>query len=99
MKGKRRRLTLRVKITLATLGSIVFLGGSGYLLSKDRLSHYFELQKVLAKIEFENQSLKNEQGSILQEMTRLQDPSYLERLARENLGMIKANEIFIIIDK
>lgn len=61
------------------------------------LSGYLDLRKVgqrLARIEAENRRLIQENKRLEEEIKALEgDPFYIEKIAREELGMVKKGEI------
>ena len=82
----RPRLTGRA----ALLGVIVLLlGASGIVPVKQYLAQREEMAALERKVEI----LLSEQVKLRDRIRRLQDPSELERLARECLGMVRPGEI------
>ncbi|MBU4128816.1 septum formation initiator family protein [bacterium] len=85
-KGKRPSKVILIAIFLL----IFFLA---YLF----ISGYLDLRKVgqrLARIEEENKKLARENKRLEEEIKALEgDPFYIEKIAREELGMVKKGEI------
>ncbi len=97
MKRSRRRLKLRRMLPtfLVLFGAISFIS---VVLKQDGFIRYFELQKTLSRIHQETQDLRNNHIALLSEIERLKNKPYIEQIAREDLGMLKSNEIFVIVD-
>lgn len=70
------------------LFSLVFIkGDKGYL-------HFRGLRNTYTKLENQNRSIKEENKRLLREIKNLKENSdYIERLAREELGLVKKDEI------
>lgn len=96
--AKNRKKSLFRKLSWGIgLSFFAFLVGR-FSFSKDGFLHYYELNQILEKVQVENDALREEQKQLALEIKRLQNDSYIERVARESLGMLKPNEIFIILD-
>jgi cell division protein FtsB len=64
------------------------------------LRTYIDQQNRLAEMERQAQVLEQRNVELQKEIERLHDPAYLERIARECLGMVKKGEIgFIVVPK
>jgi len=86
----RFRLTPRATIlTLIVAALLLYMVGPlrTYLGQRDRL---VQLQR-------QTQMLQGQNARLEQEIRRLNDPAYLERLARERLGMVKPGEIGFVV--
>lgn len=79
--------------------AIVGLFGILSLFGENGVIDMIRLKTMQHQIEAENQRLMDKQQALLDERARLQDPHYVEFLAREQLGMLKPNEVFIILDE
>lgn len=53
------------------------------------------LEKKIAKLNEEKTQLLQQQNDLQEEISRLNTPSYIEQLAREQLGLVRAGEIMI----
>jgi cell division protein FtsB len=93
MAGGRSRFTARgallaVVITALLLSLVVPL--RTYMAQRDHLS----------KLEGQTRVLQQQNAILEAKVRQLHDPAYLERLARECLGMVKPGEIgFIVVPK
>jgi len=87
------RISARALVLLAIVGAIAVLGISplrGYI---DQRAQLAELRRQAATLEHQNAGLQHT-------IDELSDPTYLERLARECLGMVKPGETaFVIVPK
>lgn len=88
----RRLFYLAVFLMVVSFGLLSTLGENGLL----DLVH---LQSLFHSIESENNDLLKEQEELKAEVARLQDPRYMEFIARERLGLMRANEVFVILDR
>ncbi|HEX2030566.1 MAG TPA: septum formation initiator family protein [Actinomycetota bacterium] len=57
---------------------------------------YFEQRADIAELERTVQELERQRARMREEIERLHDPAYLERLARECLGMVRPGEIAFV---
>ena len=89
-KRIRRFFTLGALAIVAVFGLLSLFGENGLL---DRI----RLQAMHHRLEGEILELREEREEFLAEIARLKDPRYVEFLARDRLGLMKANEIFIIL--
>jgi cell division protein FtsL len=54
----------------------------------------------VARLQREERLLQQQNGTLRQQVARLHDPAYLERIARECLGMTRPGEIsFVVVPK
>lgn len=90
-KSLKGWLSLGVFVVVGLFGVFSLLGENGLL-------EIFRLKAMHAQIESENHKLLIEQQALHEEIVRLQDPKYLEYMAREELGMIGPKEYFILLD-
>lgn len=96
---KRSALFLKLKrylffgflTILLGFGSLSFVGKNGVL-------DLLELQRLQRSLQNENQTLLKQQGELKMEIVRLNDPRYIEFLARERLGLMRPHEAFLILD-
>lgn len=61
------------------------------------LRAYVAQRNRLAQLERQTQILEQQKARLAREVQMLKDPSYLERIARECLGMVKKGEIGFIV--
>ena len=61
------------------------------------LRTYIDQQNRLAELERQAQVLQRRNVELQEQIERLHDPAYLERIARECLGMVKKGEIAFIV--
>jgi cell division protein FtsB len=83
------KLLFRISIAIALLVLlwIVFAPGSG-------MFHLHQQKKHLAELKTEHEVLTQQNKEMKEDIERLQtDKGYLEKVAREDLGMLKKNEI------
>ena len=57
----------------------------------------YRLHREAARLDREVQRLQRENAQLREEIRRLHTPQYIERLAREQLGLVKPGEIPIIV--
>jgi len=92
-KSSRIRFTPRAGILALVLIALLFylvVPLRTYMSQRDRLT---ELRRQSVVLQQQNELLKSQ-------IRQLQDPAYLERIARECLGMLKPGEIgFIVVPK
>jgi len=64
------------------------------------LRSYLEQRSRLAQLQRQSQVLQQQQADLLRQIAQLQDPNYLQRIARECLGLVRPGEIaFVIVPK
>lgn len=69
------------------------------ILDDHGLPRYQQLRDQLADVQDENRSLRNEAASLRDEVERLRtDPSAVETVARDDLGMVREGEIVFQFD-
>lgn len=56
----------------------------------------YHLRRELAAAQQRRQSLLEERQALERELRRLADPAYLERVAREELGLVRPGEVLIV---
>ena len=89
----RTRFTPRAAIL-----AVIVIGLLFYLLVP--LKEYMAQRSRLQNLTHQMQTLETQNAGLEDKVAQLQDPAYLERLARECLGMVKAGEIpFLIVPK
>ena len=64
------------------------------------LRSYLEQRARLTDLQQQATTLQQQQARLLNQIAELQDPDYLQRIARECLGMVRQGEIaFVIVPK
>jgi cell division protein FtsB len=58
---------------------------------------YFEQRAELRRMERRSEALQSENASLQSRADELRDPAFLERLARQCLGLVKPGEIFFVV--
>ncbi|MGH2663892.1 MAG: FtsB family cell division protein [Actinomycetota bacterium] len=86
----RLRITGRA-VVLA--GVVVLLG----IASVGVLRQFFDQRAEIDRLERQVEALVEERGDLTRQIERLHDPEYLERLARECLGMVRPGEIAFVV--
>jgi cell division protein FtsB len=88
-----RRLTLAAVLAV----SLGYLPYRVYL--RSGLSRYFTLKEELAQLRAANQRLRQDNRRLLRELSRLRsDELAVERVAREELGLIRPGEIVFRVE-
>lgn len=84
---RKRLLRISLGIIVLVLLWVVFAPGSG-------MYHLYQQKKNLAALTAEQEMLIQQNKEMEQDIERLQnDKEYLEQVAREKYGMLKANEM------
>ena len=93
--------TLPARVRLTSRGAILSLVLVGLLLYLVvPLRTYLAQRDRLSRLERQTVVLERQNARLEREVRLLRDPDYLERIARECLGMVKAGEIgFIVVPK
>ncbi|MBU0730757.1 MAG: septum formation initiator family protein [Proteobacteria bacterium] len=92
-KTEKKRLLLLSTVALIIVALFVIFSPFGIL-------RYTRLQNDLQNITVDNSRLQNEIKGLQEEINRLtNDPSYIEKVAREQYGLIKENEILFDFKK
>src|SRR5262249_22490603 len=64
------------------------------------LRSYLEQRARLTQLQQQGKALLQQQANLMHEIEQLQDPDYLQRIARECLGMVRPGEIaFVMVPK
>lgn len=87
----RRKKRFRPGVFLLVCFSLAFIGSSTWNLWK----LYGNLEQQLNGLNKEKATLTQQQKTLNEEIVRLNTPSYIEQLAREQLGLVKRGEIMI----
>jgi cell division protein FtsB len=88
--GGRTRFTPRAAIL-----AVVLLGLLFYVLMPFRT--YMAQRSQLARLERQSAALQQQNANLQRRIRRLNDPNYLERVARECLGMVRPGEIAFVV--
>jgi len=88
-RPSRRRWLLYVGVCIVTAFVLVSFGET-YL-------RVFQLKREAARLEEERQELQRQNAQLREEIKLLQTSEYVERLARERLGLVKPGEIALRI--
>ncbi len=89
--------TLRKSILLGAV-LIVSLFGFFGLFGKNGLLDVMRLNALHKNLQRENEELERKQSELRQEILRLKDGQQLEFLARDRLGLLKSDEVLIVLD-
>lgn len=89
-RRRRARLTARATILLATMIGVL-------VLSVAPARMYFEQQAELARFEHEATVLQRKNDALAARAEQLRDHAFIERLARQCLGMVKPGEIAFVV--
>lgn len=87
----RHRVRFRLVPTLIICGVLAVVGSSVWQILILR-SH---VEEQLAQLNQQKVLLLNEEKRLKEEIVQLNTPSYIEQLAREQLGLVKHGEILI----
>jgi cell division protein FtsB len=92
-RRRRVRLTARATVLLAIMIGVLAL-------SVAPAQMYFEQKEELARAEQQAASLERRNEALAVRADQLRDHAFLERLARQCLGMVKPGEIaFVVVPK
>ena len=88
---KKRRFHLRPGAVIIAALMLSGLGSSAWQLWQLHAS----VEQQVTQLTQQKEALLQQQKSLNQEITELNTPSYIEQLAREQLGLVKHGEILI----
>jgi cell division protein FtsB len=92
-RRRRARLTARATVLLTLIVGVLAL-------SVAPAQMYFEQKAELARFEKQAASLERKNDALAARAEQLRDRTFLERLARQCLGMVKPGEIaFVVVPK
>ncbi|MCE9624011.1 MAG: septum formation initiator family protein [Deltaproteobacteria bacterium] len=100
-KSARPRGQLTPFLKRVFVGGVFFIiAGFGLLtlFSRNGILDLVRLKTLSRSLQNENTGLMKQQEELRAEVQRLQDPRYLEYLARERFGYMRPNEVFILLD-
>lgn len=87
----RQKVRIRRSSILIFLVVITIIGSSVWQIWKLRI----RVDAQLAQLNQDKEKLLQQEKLLNDEITRLNTPSYIEQLAREQLGLVKKGEILI----
>ncbi len=88
IQGQKNRITLKKSIIIICILLLVFFSGQRFIKIYQQKQVIDEL-----KMQLENERIRNTQ--LEKEIEKIQSPEGIERIAREQLGLVKENEILI----
>ncbi len=88
IQGQKNRITLKKSIIIICILLLVFFSGQRFIKIYQQKQVIDEL-----KMQLENERIRNAQ--LEKEIEKIQSPEGIERIAREQLGLVKENEILI----
>ena len=92
-RRRRARLTARATVLLTLIFGVLAL-------SVAPAQMYFEQKAELARFEMQAEALEQKNDALAARAEQLRDRAFLERLARQCLGMVKRGEIaFVVVPK
>jgi cell division protein FtsL len=88
IQGQKNKMTLKKSIILLCILLLVFF-------SSQRFIKIYQQKQIIdeLKLQLENERIRNSQ--LEKEIEKLQSPEGIERIAREQLGLVKENEILV----
>jgi len=88
LPGAKNKLTLKKSIIILCILLLAFFSGQHFV-------KIYQQKKVIddLRLELENEKVRSSQ--LEREIEKLQSPEGIERIAREQLGLVKENEILI----
>ena len=88
---KRKRFRLRSSTVFVLCFMLVVVGSSAWQIWNLRS----QVEEQIAHLKQEKVTLLEQERRLHDEITQLNTPSYIEQLAREQLGLVKRGEILI----
>lgn len=92
----RSRPARRVPRGLIVLSSLLVVAAGGYVFGANFLELY-ALNREAARLGTLKRNLQEQNAVLREEMKLLQTPGYIEKLAREQLGLVRPGEVAILI--
>lgn len=93
---RRRRLIFGVVGALALAALLAYV----FVFSRHGYLRRHELARESERLQFELQELRAENVRLREELSRLDDPEAIEKLAREKLGLVKEGEkVYRFVEK
>ena len=87
---RRARITPRALVLVVVIGGLLFALIAPIRQYMEHTGHLDRLEEGVAELEAENEAFRAE-------IERLQDPDYIEYLARKCLGMVKKGEVAFVL--
>jgi cell division protein FtsB len=101
IKAPRRRgpigITIKKWFVLSAAGIVALFGLLG-LFGKNGILDMLHLKSIHRNLQRENLALLQKQEKLKGEMARLGDLHYVEFLARDQMGLMRPNEVFVILE-
>lgn len=99
-QNRKRRIS-RMGRRFFFLAVFFIVGGFGLLsaFGENGFTELLHLQTLHVSLQHENQALLQEQEELKAEIARLNDPRYVEFVARERLGLMRENEVFVVFEQ
>lgn len=96
-KGSHRKLDIKKLIAIVACGVVVFY--FAYTLVSQQVSINRKNAEIQA-LESQVQEAESKAEKLNEEVENLQDPEYIEKIAREKLGLVRPNErVFVDSNK
>jgi len=92
----RARAARRVPRGPVILSALLVAAAAAYVFGANFLELY-ALDREAARLEALKRNLQEQNAILREEMKLLQTPAYIEKLAREQLGLVRPGEIAILI--
>lgn len=95
IEGKKNKFTMKKSIILLSILLLLFFSGQ-------RFMKIYEQKQVIDQLKIQLEKEKDKNSQLEEEIEKLQSPEGIERIAREQLGLVKEKEILvrpIILDK
>lgn len=88
IQGKKNKFTLKKSIIILSLLILIFFSGQ-------RFVKIYEQKVALDQLKIELEKEKEKSTQLEEAIEKLQSPDGIERIAREQLGLVKENEILV----
>ena len=88
--ASRNRLTFHGTLLIASIAVLLVMAAAP-------LKQAYQQRQALAEEKMRLQALKEENKSLEQRLARLNDPEYQEKLAREQLGLVRPGETSYVV--
>ena len=91
LRREKKTRTFHPRRLIITVFVVFAIGSSSWKLWE----LHRDVERQLAELTMQKQTLLKEQKELEAEIARLNTPSYIEQLAREQLGLVRQGEIMI----
>lgn len=88
IQGKKNKFTLKKSIILLSILILLFFSGQ-------RFVKIHEQKEALEQLRIQLEKEKEKSSKLEEEIEKLQSPEGIERIAREQLGLVKENEVLV----